>query len=202
MQMFALLFPGAATALGIGGTAGAAATTAAATAPAWLQTVGTVAQVAGTVGKGLAAYSAMNYNAKVAEQAADTARDMAVRSGSVAATQAQDIGFEAADQLATVRAQQAASGLAVGSSSFVRRRRANQVVARTNASRIINQGAAESYKFLNEAADLRGEAQQYRQKGRWALASIPLNLVTDQISSAALARRRKAGDLQIERVGI
>lgn len=115
-------------------------------------------------------------NARRAEVDAETARENARRAGLISQIEAQDQDLSAADQIATVRAEQTASGLSGRTHERVMSSLAR--LAGRDRARIAEEGRArvsnfqtQAQGFLQEAADLRAGAMTARSDAAMAVAN-------------------------------
>jgi hypothetical protein len=182
---FAAIFGGgAAAAAGGAAAAGATATAATATAATFAK-ISTGIKIASAVA-GLASSVQMSkYQSRVAENNATIAENNALDASQQAQEEAEQRGRFAQVEMGELLANQAASGLNLGSGSYALSRKSQAQLAARDTSLIIQQGADRAENFRQQGADFRSEADQADRAGRFAFLEAGINIGSSAISGAA-----------------
>lgn len=144
----------------------------------------------------LGTFAALSMQSAAMRAAADAEEAEAKRIREAGMTAAQDIDFEYAALIAEEKARQGASGIAVNSGSFQRRRARLKTIGRTSALRAAHDAEVQSISLRNRAAVKRTEASGLRFQSIFTLASGAIDMRSDLISGAALAKRSAIGETQ------
>ena len=154
--------------------------------------VGTVLQIQSARDSAKAAEARARYQAEVAERNAQIEDENRARAIAEASVAAQDQDFDARAELGALIAEQGASGLDLGSGSFLRQRAGLETIAATDRARIINAGQNESDAARRRAENFREEARNAgaaagdaRSAGRTAIAASLISGIGSVASSTA-----------------
>lgn len=157
--------------------------------------VGASAATAATVGSsiftavigGIGAISQANYQAAVASRAAKIQEQNAQRIVAAGQADAQQQDMEAAAAVADDIARNAASGFAVSSPSFIRRRERQRVLIEQDRSRIIEDSRVQAMSAREQAAASMSEAAQAKKSALFSMLDMGLNVTDSLIGGATLA---------------
>ena len=157
--------------------------------------VSTAVSTAGTV-------AAMNMQASALEEAAKFEEQQAKRVVAAGFAEAKDADFEIALAMSQEQASQGASGLAINSGSFVRRRERQAVIGRANRHRIVQDAVLQGRGAQNRASVNRTEARLRGFESAYTIAAGGLQLGADLIEGAALYREGETARTQQRRIRI
>jgi hypothetical protein len=175
-----------------GGTA-AASTAAAATATATtLSSITTGLQVVGTVAGMASAMSQASYNSKVAENNAIIADQNAQEAILDSQKEAQQRGLAAQAEMGDLLANQAASGLNLGSGSYALARKSQAELAARDTEIVTADGRRRAENYQQQATDFRSEAAQQKAAGRWSIIEGGLGIASSAVSGATRVNKIKA----------
>jgi len=147
----------------------------------------TAISLAGTAISTVAAISASRYQAAVLRRNAAIELMNAQRIRDAGRVQAQDADFEAAAEMGQLIAQQAASGFAVSSQSYIRRRQKNRIRASVNRLRIVDDAEMQARSAEERARGYRAEARAKGAEAFFSLLSGGVGFGQDLIGGANLA---------------
>lgn len=143
---------------------------------------------AGVVGAA-SAISQGNYASAVAKNNAKIAAENAAKASEAAQKEAQRSSVDYAAQRAALIASQAASGLDLGSRSFVQSRMLERRVAGQAGVDIANQGATAAQQLLQDSANYRAEASSAKTQGYLNAAGTLLSTAGNAIKPTLAGRR-------------
>jgi len=141
--------------------------------------------LAGTAITTVKASQQAKFQAAVAKQNAEINEDNADRARDRAQIEAQDQNRIDAAIQGQLLADQAASGLALGSGSFALQRKGAKVDTTLNAKRRAQAGELEANRFLTQAGVSKSEAANFKTAGKTALLSGALSAAGSIAGSAA-----------------
>lgn len=176
MQAVLVALKSAGSLLGVGG-AGAA-------------TAGGVGTLAATLGTAGTIYSTL-YSMKLAKVQEQTALENSKRASFAGQVSAQDADIEAAAAIAAEQEGRAFSGFASTSGSFQRADRRNRVMARRDATRIVQDAQLESSRYKAEAAEARAERRNIGLQGFFDTLGGAIEMKSSLIADSSLVSARK-----------
>lgn len=153
--------------------------------PVTLTLIGTAVSAGTSIFRGIAGANANKYQAQVAEMNQKIALDNAERAKHRAALTAQDQSAETTALLGLQAAGMGASGLAIGSPSFVLARKTARELGRRDSLNIEHQGELEAYALRTEAANYKAEASASKVAAKNSLIGGFLGAGSSLISGAS-----------------
>lgn len=136
---------------------------------------------------GLAAMSAARYQAAVASRAAAIHEENAQRIVEAGRKEAKMQDEAAAAFIADDIASQAASGFALSSPSFIRRRAKQQVLAGQDRANIVEDSIVQARSEREASAAASSEAKQARRSALFSFLGMGINMADSAISGAILS---------------
>jgi hypothetical protein len=131
-----------------------------------------------------------HYQAAVAKNNALIAEQNAAKASEAAQQEAQRRGMESGALLAQQLAMQAASGIDVGSKSFLQTRQLTQRVGAQEQKDIAGQGSSAARRLLQDAANYRSEASAASKQGTINAIGAGLQFGSDIFNKGSLASRK------------
>jgi hypothetical protein len=205
MQAIPLLFAslGGGAAVGAGAAvAGGATAAAVGTAAAAASTGATFAGIAGSLATGLsivgtvaslsAANSQANYTASVASRNAVIAERNAVEATENAQRENRQRGAMASGEIGNLLANQAASGLNLGSGSYALARKSQAALAANDSEITTETATRQARNFREQGAGFKSEAAQSLASKKYNRLSAGLQIGTSLVSGAAKTNRATA----------
>ena len=150
-----------------------------------LAPIGLALSFASTAFQGIAGAQAASYQAAIAEQNQQVAKENANRTIQASQVEQQDRDLTARALLGEQVTEQAASGLTLGSRSFRLARRSAQQLARKDALNIRQAGAVDAYNYRTQAANFGMQADLARSSASSSLLGGFLGAGTSLISGAS-----------------
>jgi len=151
--------------------------------------------VAGAAVKGISAFSASRYRAKVAANNAEIYRDNADRVLQEASVEAQDNDVRAVGEIGQLLASQGASGIDMTSGSSLRSQVSAYKLAARDRGYTIARGEAASVRMLQGAQDSLAEARQARSAGVFSLLGSALGIGTEIVNNRTRTLERERASL-------
>lgn len=154
-----------------------------------------ISAVVTAAGVGYSAYSAnqaANYQAAVAKQNAKVAENNAIHAVNEAAVNARDKDQENKAIIGQLLADQAASGLNLGSGSFALQRKSAEELSARDRQRTIYAGAVTANRYRQQGADFEAQAKLSKMEARNAAISGVLGVGGSLLSSAGKIQAQKA----------
>lgn len=159
--------------------------------------IGTALSVVGTVASMMGAQQASAYQAAIAERQAVMLESQARDVRQTGQVNQQERDMEARSIIEQERGRQAGSGFSTNSTSFGRRNRAAQVLARRDALRVRQDADREATSLQNQAAGQTAQANLYRSAGQNSMLEGLFGVATDLVNGATFVNDQTA--IQINR---
>ena len=154
--------------------------------------LGSILGLGGAAVGAVAETRANRFRSSIAMRNAELLRQNAEDTRQAGQANQQERDMEAAAIMSDIVARNARSGFSVSSTSFVRRNRAAQVLARRDALRIRADADREAVSLENQAEGEVVTAQNFRRAGRNSILSGLFDFTTGLVDGASLVNRRTA----------